>query len=316
MKPLSSYIERVLPGWMRRRAMAHWSLLALTTAALFDALVEAVDDGTRADMPGQEDDGPGMFAFQSTDAQPYIARDRRMFLPLSPITAATVAANAAHLRDWYSVHRRSATGPGMLNEVAAILSPNPPRLRLVNPNGTWWTREPDGTLTLQNHQADGFSISPAGVVTTDFTFSPPWDWDSVSIPAPPDQNDAGRCWLIIYAPCNLPFLKGTEGKWGDGKSKFGDVDGVMGTLATSPHVELRRAVANEFRSAGVKLSHIIIAYDAASFDPAFAAGHAGMPDGHWGNHSKLNTIFGGRRVRVLARNQTARYGRGHAGTDY
>jgi hypothetical protein len=311
---LTDYIERALPGWMRKTAAAHWAALAFTVAAVFDALIEGVEDGAYADMPGQTDEpgSNGMFEFSSTDALPAIARDRRMFVGLAERPENT----AAHLRDWYAVHRRAATAVGLLNELAAILSPNPPRLRLVNPWGTWWTREPDGTFKLQNHQAAGFTTTPDGVFTHNQTFAALWDWDSISLPSTPDKGDPGRVWIVVYAPCNLPYLKGTEGTWGDGKSKYGDPDGVIGTSATTPHVELVRAVANEFRTAGIKLSHIIIAYDPASFDPAFAAGHVGMPAGHWGHHSRRTVTIAGRRIRSRARNATARYYRGHAGTDY
>ncbi|MEO5725790.1 MAG: hypothetical protein ABI134_00085, partial [Byssovorax sp.] len=118
---LSDYIERALPGWMRKTSTAHWSILALTLAAAFDALVEGVEDGAFADMPGQTDEpgSNGMFEFSSTDALEPIARDRRMFNGL----ARSAADTAAHLRDWYSVHRRAATPAGLLEEVAAILSP-------------------------------------------------------------------------------------------------------------------------------------------------------------------------------------------------
>jgi hypothetical protein len=309
MTPLTSYVEQVLPGWMRKPSREHWVALMVLLAAGLDALVDGANDGRSADMPGQNDQpgGDGMNAFSSTDALPFMGRDRRIVGGL----VEHPADYAERLRKWLDSWRRAATPFGVLEQLAGVLGPNPPRLRLVNPYGSWWTREPDGTFRLQTHLGNGFVLNPDGTTAPDTTIASPWDWDSLSNPPPPDQGDMGRGWIIIYAPCNLPYLKSIEGQWGDGKSKYGDPDKVIGTSATSPHVELVRGLINEWRTAGIRLSHIIVAYDPTSFDPSFAAGHAGMPDGHWGNHGKI--VAG---VRVRARNPTARYTRGVAGIGF
>ena len=306
---LSDYLDKVVPAWMRRAPSDHWYGLALTISAVFDAMLDGILDGAFADMPGQTE---GSDEFGSTDALHFIGRDARIPRGFNE----TVPDYASRLRDPYAYHRGAGTAWGMLHAMRAILGPNPPKLRLVNALGTWWTLDADGTFTFNPHDGYGFSRSPAGVFTFDGLNAFLWDWDSASVPPPPDQNDPGRGWFIIYAPCDGKYLAKTEGKWGDKKSKYGDFQKVVGTDSTSPHVELRRGIANTMRTAGVKLSHIIIAFDPDSFDPASPAGTVGMPDGTWGHRSKLATLFGGKRVRRLARLQSARYVRGHAGTDY
>jgi hypothetical protein len=108
MTPLTSYIEQALPGWMRKPARAHWVALMVLIAAGFDALIDGLSDGSFADMPGQNDQpgGDGMNAFSSTDALPFIGRDRRIVGGL----VEHPADYAERLRKWLdSWRRRSAS---------------------------------------------------------------------------------------------------------------------------------------------------------------------------------------------------------------
>jgi hypothetical protein len=310
---LSTIIERVVPGWMRLKPYEHWLGLAFTIAAGLDALMDAAFDATLSDMPGQVDqpNGAGYDAFSSIDALPLIGRDRRIAAGFEE----PPDVYAAELRAFRESWRRSATAFEFLDQVAAILSPTPPRLRIVSALGQWWTRETDGTYRLDRQDGQGFTLSPTGVWTLNSNVPPLWDWDSTSVPPPPDQGDDLRTWLIIYAPCNLPHLKGDEGTFGDGKAVYGP-DGVIGCNSSLAWINLIRGVAADFRPAGVLLSHIILALDPDSFDPTVASPtvppgstYTALPDGNWGWHSKP-AIVGGVLVRVRGRLPTARYALG------
>jgi hypothetical protein len=306
---LMDYIENVVPAWMRQTPFAHWLDYAFTIAAGLDAMIDGVLDAAKSDMPGQTDLPGGYSEFASVDALPLIGRDRRIEQGLleSP------GEYAGRLRRYQELWRRSGTPLAMLEQLAGILSPNAPRLRIVTASGVWYTREEDGTFRMQNSSGTGFALAPDGTITAETGHAHPWDWDSLS-PGALGQNDPGRLWVIIYCPCNAPYLAATEGHFGDGESHWGDFQRVIGTSQTSPHVELVRKVLRDWRAAGIYVSHILYAFDPSSFDPLTPGPYpaAGMPDGHWGHHSKFATVAGV-LTRVPSRLQTARYGRGTAG---
>ena len=311
---LIDYIDKALPAWASLRSLDHWHKLGWVLAAEVDALIDLAGDGARASMPGQvEEPGyDGYAEFPSIDALDVIGRERRLAKGL----VQSPADYASDLRRHLNYAHRAGTALCILQRVASILSPNPPVLRLVTSTfgGTWYTRSPNGDFVVQNNLGRGFRVDGAtGEVSPDTNHSEEWDWDSLSNPAPPDAGENGRFWLIVYAPCNDPYLAGTEGTWGDGATKYGDGKGgtavkTIGTTATSRWVELVRGEAREWRAAGMRLSHIIVAFDESTFNPLSPVG---LPDGHWGNFGK---IVGG--VRVRARLASARYIRGVAGLSY
>lgn len=321
MPSIVEQLEQRLPGWMQQDPFAHWAALMLTIAAAFDGVIEGVLDGVFSSMPGQVNTPDAVWAetFGGVDALPYIGRDRGIIGGLTEHPA----DYAERLRKWLDVGiaggaaygwASAGTAYGMLGQLASVLGPNPPRLRCVTAGGVWYTRESDGTFKIQTTTGRGLRLNADGTTAPETGIAHPWDWDSHCVPPLWDQNDPGRIWLIIYAPCNAPYLAGTEGKWGDGTTHYGDVDGVIGTTATPAHRELVRDLADAWRAAGLKLSHIIVAYDPASFDPLTPGPYpaAGMPDGYWGHHGKLATVAGV-LTRVRARLATARYTRGLAG---
>jgi hypothetical protein len=308
---LTQYLDQIVPGWMKRDPFAHWFSFVYVAAAGIDAFVAMVDDAARADMPGEVDEvGSDGQDFTSFDALPLIGRDRRIVQGFTE----SPFSYAAALRRWRDSHRRAGTARELLEQLARILSPDPPRLRIVTAGGVWYTRETDGTFLLQNTTGTGLQISAAGVWTTDTSTAIAWDWDSLTVPANLGKGDMGRIWVVIYCPCNPPYLAGDEGAWGDEQSEYGDDDGdaVEGCSSTAPHVELLRGIGQDWRAAGIKLSHFILAFDPDSFDPTDLSPAAGtMPDGYWGHHGKV--VAG---VLVPARLGTARYVRGTAGVAY
>lgn len=312
-QPLTQYIEQLLPGWMLRAPFMHWLGLAFTTAAMLDALIDALYDGRLAGMPGQVD-VPGVEGwfggFESEDALAYLGRDRRI------VRGATESAPdyALRLRRFRSSWRAAGTALGLLLQLQGVLGPNPPRMRIVTTFGTWYTLETNGTFRIQNRTGTGLTVTPAGVATLDTNISAPWDWDSLTIPITNNNGNPFRIWPIIYLPTNAP-LTGDEGTWGDGLSKYGTPDKVIGSSGTFSHTEMLRGIAQDWRPGGIKVSHFILAFDAASFDPLTASPYVGLPDGYWGHHGKIQTVAG-RPTWVPSRLGTARYVRGLNDADF
>jgi hypothetical protein len=315
MPMLTDYIEDFLPGWARKKPFEHVTNLVLSVSLVIDGMIEGAYDGRKAGMPAQ-DDTPGFpwqTLYPSIEALPFIGRDRRRVRGFTE----TVSDYAFRLRRFRSAWRGAGTARGIIDELAAVLGPNPPKFRLVDSHGNWWTRETDGTIKFQNRTGTGLTYHTNGSVTPDASVTHPWDWDSHSNPISLGMGDGVRIWVIVYMPSNVP-LTATETKWGDGLTKYGDFDKVIGTNDTAPHVEQIRGVLNDWKAGGVKLHHIIIAFDPASFDPLTPGPYpaAGMPDGWWGHHGKPISLIDGSWQWVRSRNPTARYYRGTAGTVY
>lgn len=301
---LSQLIEDKLPGWMRAESLAHYVALAQTMALVTDAIVDGLYDGRRASMPGQTDLVPGLGGFLSIDAMLAIGRDRR--LPRG--FAESVTAWALRLRRWRSSWRRAGTARALLEQVRAVTAPSNVRLRLVSAAGTWDTLETDGTFRHQTRLGRGFVIHPDGTTAVDTGVTHPWDWDSLSpVWTPDNPQDPFRGWLIIYAPA-APPLDGTEGVLGDGQSFYGDPDMTVGTSATVPYIEQLRGVLDEWKPAGIAIPYIIVSFDPTAFDPLTPGPYpaAGMPDGTWHNHGKVD----GSGVRMPTRFANARYWQG------
>jgi hypothetical protein len=308
---LTDYIEAALPGWMRKAPFVHYTSLALTLTLAVDGLVEGLYEARKAGMPAQDDDPAFRWEdlYPHEDALPAIGRDRRRVRGFTE----SVPDYAFRLRRFRSAWSRAGSARAIIRELAAVLGPNPPKFRLVDAHGNYWTRETDGVVKFQNTTGTGLTFNLDGTVTPDASVAHAWDWDSLCT-SPPSlgQGDGVRFWVIIYMPSSAP-LTANEGRWGDGRSKYGDPDGVIGTNDTSPHVEQIRGVLNDWKAGGVKLHHIIVAFDPASFDPLDAST---LPDGWWGYQGRV-VDMGDQSCRwVRSRNPTARYYRGTAGIVY
>jgi hypothetical protein len=286
-------LEDALPGWMNE--LTHWRDLMGSIAAVFDAMIEGLFEGRAAGMPGQYQGDP--LAFPSVDALPLIGRDRRIVRGFNE----PYWAYALRLRRWRQAHEKAGTGFGLLEQLRGVLSPTPPRVRVVSSVGTWFSVEADGTKKFHAHDEPGFQIAPDGTTSIINTPAHPWDFDG--------SGDTHKIWVIIYAP-TLPPLDDDEGTWGDGTSFWGDKDGTWGSSATPQFVELIRGIIKEWTPVGVICPYIIIAFDPASFDPEAPGPYpaAGMPDGQWGVPWKDD----GTGVYVKSRLETARYWRGPA----
>ncbi|KYG11403.1 hypothetical protein BE21_57475 [Sorangium cellulosum] len=302
---LVDYIESILPGWMSRDDTAHWVQFGLSVAAMIDAVTEIAFEGRLAAMPIQVDSLPFLGGFMSVDALPLVGRDRR--LVKGP--RETWGMYALRLRRWQRTHREAGTVWGMLDHLANLLAPDAPKLRIVTDQGIWFTRDTDGTFTMHTPAGTGLSISKETGVSAVTAPAHPWDWDSANT-GQTDRHgtDDGkaRAWLIIYATGSSPIVD-TEGTWGDGTTNYGDTDGTIGTSATPELVDTITGTVKLWKTAGIYIPWVIVAFDPNSFNPETAGPYpaAGMPDGTWHRAGKL---VGGSYVRT--RLSTARYMRG------
>lgn len=114
-----------------------------------------------------------------------------------------------------------------------------------------------------------------------------WDWDGEMGP------QWARFWIVIFSQFG-PY--GPEGTFGDG-SLFGD-GGAIGLDCSPAEVQQLRLLVAQWKHAGSANNCIIVTFDDLAFLPASAS----LPNGTWGNYSKL---VGG--VYVAARNASARY---------
>ncbi len=301
-----SQLEAAAPSWMVGAYRATMAPLMATVAVTLDAMKELVDQARMGWLPGQLD-VPGGNGFDNYDALPLILRDRALRAGLLE----TPYSQADRARRWLEEWARSATPMELLNQLAAVLGPDPPELLIVNGSGVWWLRETDGTITQFTTGGTGLVYDPvSGDVGAVSTHAHTWDWDSSSLPAPPGKGDATRFWLIIRCPSNGVYLASVLGTCGDGHVCGADLNGpdeiTLGTCAPQKHVELRRAVIREWRAAGFRCSHMIEAFDPASFQPNGSSGL--YPDGTWGWPAKLVGS-----VMTPTRDLTARYGRAEPG---
>ncbi len=298
-------LKKTLPSWMLTAPREHWSQLMAAPAAVIDALGEAVHQARLAALPGQIDVSgfPGLGGYLSTDALVLTGRDRRVrrgFLESD-------SHYAGRQREWLEAWARSATPKEMLDQLAAILGPLPPNLRLIESNGTWWTRYRslpmvsirDGTIDQWTQAGTGFRYDPTTGDVSVITDVPHlFDWDSISVPAPPLQNDPAKFFLVIYAPCNGANLSDTDhtgadpGTGGDyaltpgvSGAGLGPDAGTGGSNAPRKLVDLVRALVQEWRSAGLLCQYVIVSFDHDAFDPIDDSTPTSIPDGKWGWHT-------------------------------
>jgi hypothetical protein len=255
------FIREISPPWLRRE----WGEKYLyAPGVLVDGVTEWMLQGVRARFPQKG----------TPTALGAIGRDRRIVRGF----AETDAAYQVRLLKWLDSWRIAGNPVAMLEQLAGYLSPFEVRIRTVSHKGTWFTREPDGTIEIHRKQGN-------------------WDWDG----EPPQKWS--RFWVIIYPLASGVF---TEGPSYNTAQLYGGGYGLAptatrGTTATIEQVVAIRQLVREWKPAGTRCIKIIIAFDAASFDPTDPPG-APLPDGLWGNDAKV--VAG---TYVPSRLSTARY---------
>jgi len=146
----------------------------------------------------------------------------------------------------------SQAGPeGILHEVAGILAPNIPRMRLVSANGVWWTREPNGYLWK--------------------LYGGPFAWEA-SKDSNPQWDKRG--YLVIFAGDNIA-------RWdamGASSHVLGEPGAVFGTTTGVDYWNALTSTISNFKPADMLLVSVILCFDPTKFD---AADPTTCPTGDW-----------------------------------
>ncbi len=301
-------IDSLLPRWMLTAPRQHVGKLMASLAGMIDALALQVFEGRLAALPGQVrvPGIEGLGGFDSCDALPMIGRDRSRRGGLD-FAVDPPWAYAERLRAWMDDWSMAATPWGLLRELMAVLRPpgstNPadPFLRLVTAGGDWWTITVGGAIIFQN-ATEGWSYDPtAGTLTGTLTATNGWNWDSTTLPPPPDQNDPSRFWIIVYAPCTGPYVTGDDrttldlGVSGDlwnapgtPAAPFSPDMGIAGAAAPRKWMDLLRVTIVDWKAAGCACSHAILTFDPTSFSPTNDSTPTSVPDGSWGYSTKYD----------------------------
>ncbi len=232
---------------------------------LKDAFIERIRLGLLARLPQNDPTGE---TTAPPDALAAMGRDRRVVRAISE----TDAAYAARLLNWIDDRYTTGNPFTMLRKLAEYTGPLC-SFRTVDVRGNWFSRAADGTETV--------SLSAAN-----------WNWDGDM------SGDAwSRFWVIVYP--NGLWTTGDDQLWGDAATQaWGDLGrGVWGCSATPDQIQTLRFIVADSKPAGTRCINIILAFDAASFNPA-----SPEPDGLWSRWSK--NVAG---VQVPARLSTARY---------
>jgi hypothetical protein len=256
-------VRRLVPPWLSDRGKAVGFRLLYCLAAVCDAGAEVLTQGLQARFPGRG----------TPTALKYIGRDRG--IRRGP--GESDEAFAARLLTWLDDWRIAGSALSLLRQLHGFLSPNPPLLRLVTNSGVWYTMDPNGTFSI--HHA-----SPNN-----------WNWDGETNGN--HEAEWARFWLVIYsasAPWSPAGNWGGEGRWAGGQ--------LWGFTGTPAEIEGFKAIVSDWRAAHARCMWVIVAFDAASFDPSAPPGSPLLPDGWWGPWHK---VVGG--VAVPSRLATARY---------
>lgn len=212
----------------------------------------------------------GLVSDCTDDALPYHGRDRRIVRgPGEPR-----AGYVARLLGWLNAWQLGGVGGSLMDQIAAYLTPHQVRMRLITDQGIWYTREADGTLTIEHH---GAAL---------------WDWDGVT-------NRWARFWLVIYPTAGL-WTPGPN--WGDSDlwgGSWGSPGYTWGSTAMPNQVQTIRGLVKQWKPAFAKCENIIIAFDDASFDKT----SLDLPAGEYGSWA----MDDGAGTWVPARLATARY---------
>lgn len=177
------------------------------------------------------------------DALAALGRDRMIMRGIGE----TAAEYAPRLKRWLDDHLIRGNPWALLEQIRAYCNADVV-VRTVDRRGNWYTIAADGTRSVTRKAAN-------------------WDWDGTA------ASSWSRFWVIIY-PTAADEPWPDIPAWG-GWSETG--------TATTEQVAAIRTICAQWKPAGTICEWIIVAYDSASFSPAFPPLFAGMPDGTWGS---------------------------------
>lgn len=245
-----------VPPWLRGGPESGFigSKLLYTILLGADLLVEKLEEGVHARMPGFQED---------PSALPLQGADRLIDRGLSETDASYARRLQKALDSW--AHAGSALA--QMQQLLAYIAPASLGIRLVhdttdassNPVSTWYSIEAGGTsdsLPRVDYRTDGN-----------------WDWDGVY------GAEWWRTWIVIYVPASLwqPEQTWGNGTWGDG--------GVWGLTATPGEIAALRLLVQRWKSKHSWCRWIILAFDTTTFQPYHASGGGVNPDGTYGRWS-------------------------------
>lgn len=206
--------------------------------------------------------------YAPADALGPIGRDRKIVRGINE----PQSSYAVRLCRWLTDHQVRGNPFALHDQLRGYLQADC-MIRTVDRRGNWFTTAEDGARSVVLDEGN-------------------WDWDGVA--ASPNW---ARFWVIIYPVGGTdpwsPSVGGAPAAW--------PVGGTIGTTATPDQVATVRAIVQDWKPAGTRCEWIIIAFDAASFDPL-----SPEPDGHWTNSGKQDDADS----YVVARLASARYWRG------
>ena len=175
----------------------------------------------------------------ATDALAYHGRDRGIVRGINEPDDAYRARLIRYLDD----HLTQGSPFALHDQLRAYMQADV-RVRTVDRAGNWYTTDAGGARSVVRGVA--------------------WDWDGMAATA------WSRFWVIIYPVAGLPWAASDgSGSWPSG--------GTIGTTATPDQVATVRAIIRTWQPDGTRCEWILVAYDAATFDPAGAP----EPDGAW-----------------------------------
>lgn len=222
-----------------------------------DAIAEAADQATKARFP----------ELAPEDALNVIGRDRGIRRgPLEP-----ALSFRTRLLLWIAMWRGAGIGKALLDQIAGYLTPNAVRIRIWTQRGIVYTREADGTFTIQR------------------VSSTLWNWDN--------QTDLwARFWVVIYSVGGIPWSRspvwGTLGyPWGN------DPERTWGSTARKSEVQSIRAIVDDIKPAKAKCVNIMVSFAADAFAPTDAS--PPLPNGTWGEYWDTGSLSANRDARAI-----------------
>jgi hypothetical protein len=260
--------DGIAPPWLSLESPGIGRGLRYAFNTMLDGLQVLCRLGVRARFP----------QYAAQDALTLIGKDR----VIDQGFAEPAAAYAVRLQAAPDTWATAGNPWSVLRNMLGIVAPVAMTVRLVTSTSVW------------NSMGDSAAPVTGLPVWDYYPPSPNWDWDG-------DQSSWWRFFAIIYPPSSLWTYGST---WGDG-NVWGGYSGSWGLTADPVSVaQVRKQVAT-FKNAGTVCAWIIYSLDTALFAPTLAPGDPDLPDGTWGNWSKLVGY-----TRVQSRDTNARYATG------
>jgi hypothetical protein len=202
------------------------------------------------------------------DALNVIGRDRGIVR--GPLESA--ASYRARLLLWLASWRGAGVGRAMLDQIAGYLTPSAVRLRIWTQTGVVYTREADGTFTVDR--------VAAGL----------WNWDG-------QTSLWSRFWVIIYSINGVPWSRSPT--WGSPDlPPWGTFPQVSrGSSALVSDVQSIRGIVNEWKPAASRCERIMVSFDPSAFAPTDAS--PPLPDGTWGQYWDIASLSANRDSRAI-----------------